>query len=172
MSWWMEEVEPYEVVNYLTEFFDYDHGAGRLVWTRNKDMFYRLPGAVKRRAKMGAVAGTTTRQGYDYEIKIDNSLRRALPLLWEHQTGTCKRVMTIKPGETRFSIDNICLLPYGSQRSNKYRAKGLTVVSFSYERRLFTVVAVDNDYNKTVLSYHDNIDDAIDASKNPKVSFL
>lgn len=177
MSWWMEEIEPYEVVNYLTELFEYDHGEGRLRWTEDRNMWNILPASMKRRAQQGAVAGTTSRKGYDYEIKIDGTLKSALPLIWEHQTTNCKTaIMTIKPGETRFSIDNLCLIPSngrpGKSRAPKARAAGKTVVSWSHERKKFTVVKVDNNYNKMVLSYHDLIEDAIDALKKPEVSFL
>jgi hypothetical protein len=78
--------------------------------------------------------------------------------------------MTIKPGETRFSIDNLCIRP--GQKTPKERAKGLTVVSWSYDCKLFTVVDVSTDYKKTILSYHDKIDDAIEASRKPVVSFI
>lgn len=172
MSFWDDEVEASAVLNYLTEFFDYDHFEGRLRWTGDKTQIDRLPLQMRRQVLPGAIAGTTCRPGYDYEIKVDGRLRNALRLIWEHQTGICRSVMTIQPGEDRFRIDNLCLLPYGKRRAPKQRGKGLQVVSWSYERKQFTVVSVDDYYNKTVLSYHDIVDDAIDASRKPIVSFL
>lgn len=175
--WWQDEMynefESYMVLNYISEFFDYDHELGRLRWTRDDAVWDRLPAAMKRNCPKGAVAGTTCRPGYDYEIKVDGILRNALSLIWEHQTGnSIRRVMTIEPNETRFSIDNLCLIPGDGRRALRYRAKKRKVVSWSHERKQFTVVQVDVYYCKTILSYHDDIDDAIAASKQPVVSFL
>lgn len=172
-NWWFgNEIESYEVLNYIREFFDYDHEYGRLRWTCDRRMWERLPASMKRKAQQGRIAGGC-RKGYDYEIKVDGVLRNALTMIWEHQTSNSRRrIMTIKPGETRFSIDNICLIPKRKQRAPKYRAKGLTVVSWSHERKQYTTVNVDIDYNKHILSYHDNIDSAIKAIDNPEVSFL
>ena len=176
--WWIEDLEPYEVLNYIDEFFEYDHYEGKLRWTAHRQTWDKLPSSMKRGAQQGNIAGNC-RKGYDYELKLGGKLHRALPIIWEHQTSDShSRIMTIKPGETRFSIDNICLTPTRNKRGNKCmrvprdRAKGLNVVSWSYERKKFTVVKVDNDYNKIVLSYHDIIEDAIDALNNPEVSFL
>ena len=176
--WWIDDLEPCEVMNYITEFFEYDHYKGRLRWTDHKKTWDKLPSSMKRGAKMGGVAGNC-RKGYDYELKFGGQLYRALPIIWEHVTCDCrKRIMTIKPGETRFSIDNMCLTPTRNKRGSrisrapKNRAKGLNVVSWSYERKKFTVVKVEDDYNKIVLSYHDMIEDAIEALNKPEVSFL
>lgn len=178
MTWWIEDMEPYEVLNYLTEFFDYDHALGKLRWTDDRNQWDKLPSSMKRGAQQGQVAGNC-RKGYDYELKLGGELHRALPVIWEHQTSNCnRRIMTIKPCETRFSIDNICLTPTRNKRGSrcmrapKSRAKGLNVVSWSYEHKKFTVVKVDDQYNKTVLSYHGNVDDALDALNDPEVSFL
>lgn len=174
MTKWLNDVDSISVLNYLAEFFDYDHFNGRLLWTSDISQIDRLPPQMKRQIVAGHSAGTTCREGYDYEIKIAGRLRNALPLIWEHQTGVVRRtVMTIRPDEDRFSIDNLCLLPYGKMRAPKTRAKNKRVVSWSYERKQFTVVDVDGDYNKSIVSYHDDMQDAIDASKITKeVSFL
>ena len=180
MSYWHDEdtinfsgeLEPHSVMNYVTEFFDYDHVEGRLRWTHDRRMWEQLPSSMKRGAQQGNVAGNC-RKGYDYEIKIGGYRRNALPMVWEHQTSDCsRRVMTIKPGEDKFCIDNLCRIPKSKRRAPKFRAKGLNVVSWSYENKKFTVVAVDSDYNKQVLSYHDDIDSALEALDNPVVSFL
>ena len=169
---WGSEFEPFQVLNYIEEFFDYDHQIGRLRWTRDRASWERLPSSMKRKVQQGNIAGSNP-AGRDYQIKIGGSIRTALKLVWEHQTGNCiHRIMTIRPNETRFSIDNLCVIPKGNQRAPKHRAKGCIVVSWSYERKQFTVVQVDKDYNKTILSYHSDIDSAFNALNNPVVSFL
>lgn len=178
MSYWENETEPYAVMNNIREFFDYDHHAGRLVWSRNRDAWERLPSAMKRQVQMGATAGTV-RKLTGYEIVVGGRRRKALPMIWEHQTGVRgAKVMTIEQHEDVFRIDNLCLLPFKSDGRGQrkiapvLRASDLTVVSWSYERKQFTVVQVDDYYNKVVLSYHDKMEDAIEASKDPEVSFL
>jgi hypothetical protein len=178
MSWWIDDLDPEEVMNYVTEFFDYDHHEGKLRWTKDATMWRKLPSSMKRGAQQGAVAGSC-RKGYDYEIKMGGRPHRALPMIWEHQTYNCRRkIMTIKPNEDLFRIDNLCVAPTRNKRGSplrrapKARAKGLNVVSWSYERGQFTVVQVDDSYKKTILSYHKDIDSALDALREPTVSFL
>jgi len=178
MSHWQKEEEPYTVMNHINEFFDYDHYEGRLRWTANKNAWERLPAVMKRQVQPGAIAGTV-RKATGYDIVVGGARRKAIHMIWEHQTGVRgARVMTIAPDEYIFRIDNLCLLPLRSDGKSRrriapaFRAADHTVVSWSYERKQFTVVEVDDYYNKVILSYHSNIEDAIEASKDPEVSFL
>ena len=166
-------------MDYLRESFDYDHKEGCLRWKAlDEDYVYIVNGKVetvissKSRMKPGSVAGS---KGFgEYKITHQRDLLCGLRMIWQHVTGDLilSRIRTIDPRETRFSIDNLYVVPNGQVRVHRDRAKNSTVVSYSYERQQFAVVSVDGDYNKTILSYHDNIDDATEASKNPEVSFL
>lgn len=170
-------------MNYLRERFTYDHEKGCLRWQALNDQYVHInsEGKVERnispksRAKPGSVAG---RIGFgEYRIKRrgeTNDQSCGLRMIWQHVTGDLilSRIRTIDPRETRFSIDNLYVVPNGHLRVHRDRAKNSVVVSYSYERQQFSVVSVDGDYNKTIMSYHDTIEDAMEASKNPEVSFL
>ena len=169
---WCREFEAYEVVDHVNTFFDYDHTIGRLRWTHSRKTWEMLPSPLKRNAHMGQIAGSHPK-GRDYQIKIDGAVRSAIRLVWEHQTGIkLDRIMTIEPGETRFSIDNLCIIPDGMLRAPGNRAQGRSVVSWSYVYKKFTVVKVDMYYKREILSYHDDIYSATEALSNPVVSFL
>lgn len=168
---WLGEIQPHEVMQHLHKFIEYDHEIGRLKWINDYASYNLLPASMKRKVRMGQVI-KSTRPGRQYEVTIGGRLRDALPIVWEYCTGVKRRVMTIEPDETVFRIDNLCLLPQGNSRAPKDRAKRKRVVSWSYARKQFTVVDVDVDYNRDILSYHDDIDDAIKASRKQTVSFL
>lgn len=169
---WVNEFEPYEIISYINDYFDYDHEMGRLRWTQNRRIWERLPASMKRKIQQGKIAGSNP-VNRDYQIKIDGTVYGALRFVWEHQTGIdIHRIMTIVPHDSLFKIDNLCVIPKGKLRAPKNRAQNLTVVSWSYERKQFTVVKVDKDYNKRVLSYHTNIDSAFEALNENVVSFL
>ena len=96
-----------------------------------------------------------------------------LALIWEHQTGDkSQNVMTLRPNQKEFRIDELCLFPSDFVIKPKRRAASQVVVSYSYERKQFVVIDVDYDYNKKVVSYHDQLFEAKIAAENPQVSFL
>lgn len=97
-----------------------------------------------------------------------------LRTVWQHVTGelVMGKIRTMNPRDTLFRIDNLYLVPFGQERVHKDRARNSVVVSYSYEREQYAVVDVDHSYNKQILSYHVDIDDAIKASNKPEVSFL
>lgn len=167
-----EMIEPQQLFRHIETVFDYDHEMGRLRWTTDPATLIRLVPSL-RLAAGNVVFGTTSHRGYDYGATVAGNTRSVLPIIWQHQTGERRTgIMAIKPGETRFSIDNLCVIPRGSYRTPSDRAKGSVVVSWSYEYKKFTVVEVDDDYNKTVLSYHADIKSAFKALDNPVLSFV
>jgi len=82
------------------------------------------------------------------------------------------KIRTMDPRDTRFRIDNLYVVPFDQARVHKDRAKSSTVVSYSFEHEQYTVVSVDLYYNKTVLSYHGDMNSALTALREPEVSFL
>ena len=166
-------------MKYLREAFAYNHEEGCLVWKPlNDNVVHIRNGKIQSnvspmsRVKPGSVAG---KQGFgDYKIKQDGVVKCGLRMIWQHVTGefTMSKIRTMNPRDTRFCIDNLYLVPSDQTRVHKDRAKNSTVVSWSFEHNKFTVVDVDNYYNKTILSYHQNIEDALEALNKPVVSFL
>ena len=164
-------------MNYLHNRFTYDHEAGCLRWrgvddepvfTDDKGLAL-FPMSALSRVKKGSVAGTI---GFgDYTIKMGGDKKCGMRLIWQFVTNeiVMGKVRTIRPRATSFNIDDLYLV-FG--RVDARRAQYQTVVSFSYERKQFTVVEVDGDYNKMILSYHDDMNSAIQALTNPIVSFL
>jgi len=171
---WGNKSEPYFVLNYVDEFFDYDHNIGKLRWTSDSDAFSRLPLQIRQRFNPSDVAGMV-RYNRDYELQLGNTIHPALQFIWEKCTGhRCNRVMTIKPRtlDKVFRIDELCLIPNSLKKTPKRRAMSQIVVSWCYDSDRFTVVDVDTGYNKKVLSYHGDIESALEALDNPVVSFL
>lgn len=162
----------HEAWSFMGELLEYDHVAGRLRWREKCAVRPFLPREMVRVMRRGRVAGQfCARDGYI--LSSGGSRRKALPFVWEQATGKkhpC--VMTIEPGETAFQVDKLCIIPMGRALPPVDRAAGYTVVSYSWEWKRYTVVRVDGDYNKEVLSYHDDIDAALSAVKSDEVSFL
>ena len=170
-------------MNYLRERFTYDHEEGCLRWQELNDnyVYIRPDGTVENnvstmsRVKPGTVAG---KMGIgEYRIKRrgqSNDKSCGLRMIWQHVTGELimGRIRTMNPRDMKFSIDNLYVVPNGQLRVHKDRAKNRVVVSYCFERKQYTTVAVNHDYNKQILSYHNNMNDAIEASNKPEVSFL
>lgn len=165
------QIDALEITQKLSTFIDYDDDAGVLRWTNQMDRFKLLPVSLRRRVSPGDVIDST-RPGHHYQVKINGRLRNALPLIWQLCTGHKRRVMTMLPHESCFKVSNLCLIPSDRLKAPKTRAKGRHVVSWCYERKQYTVVKVGDDYSKAVLSYHDDVDDAIKSTVTPVLSFM
>ena len=171
---WCSESEPQLVLNRVEKFFDYDNTLGRLRWTSDHDSFKELPLQIRKRFKPEGIVGMV-RTNRDYELRLGNKIHPALQFVWEKCTGhRCSRVMTISPRSLNNSanINNLCLIPDGLNKIPKSRARCTTVVAYEYHRKQFTTMNVDSYYNETVLSYHDKVEDALEALNKPVVSFL
>lgn len=167
-------------MKHLQERFTYDHEEGCLRWQALSDdyMYFnsdgKLVNAISKmsRAKPGSVAG---RMGLgEYKIKQYGEKHCGLRMVWQHVTGELimGKIRTMNPRDTRFCIDNLYIVPFDQPRVHRDRAKNSTVVSYSFEHKQYTLVAVDHSYNKTVIGYHDDIDNALKALNEPEVSFL
>jgi len=167
-------------MKHLQDRFTYDHEEGCLRWKALDDnyLYFSADGTMKpaiskmSRAKPGSVAGRI-RTG-EYRIKQQGDHACGLRMIWQHVTGEfiMGKIRTMNPRDTKFCIDNLYVVPFDQSCVHKDRAKNSTVVSYCFERKQYTVVSVDGYYNKTVLSYHDSIDDALKALNEPEVSFL
>lgn len=167
-------------MEHLHNRFDYDHEVGCLRWKALDENYVVVKpnGKVetnispKSRVKAGSIAG---RMGLgDYKVKQYGEKMCGLRMIWQHVTGEVimGRIRTMHPRDTRFCIDNLYVVPFDQPRVHKDRARNSTVVSYCNEQSKFTVVQVDDNYNKTILSYHDDIETAFNALKEPIVSFL
>lgn len=127
------------------------------------------------RVKPGDVAGKIGLGEYKITRQGDSHSKSCgLRMIWQHVTGelTMCKIRTMNPRDTRFSIDNLYVVPFDQSRVHRDRAKNSTVVSYCFEHKQYTLVAVDHSYNKTVIGYYDSIDDALKALSEPEVSFL
>ena len=167
-------------MNHLQERFTYDHEEGCLRWQALNDEFvYIKPNGKPEtiiskmsRAKPGSVAG---KRGLgEYKIKQRGDKHCGLRMIWQHVTGELimGKIRTMNPRDTRFSIYNLYVVPFDQSRVHRDRAKNSTVVSYCFEHKQFTTVAVDHDYNKTIMGYYEDIEDAFKALVKPEVSFL
>lgn len=165
------ELSTVELIHYLTHFIEYDDEIGRLRWVSDMRLFKLMPVTLRRAVNPGDVIDST-RPGHQYQVTIGGRLRSALPLIWQLCTGEKRRVMTMTPHESCFKVSNLCLIPSDRLKAPKTRAKGRHVVSWCHDRKQYTVVKVDDDYNRTVLSYHDDVNQAIRSTSKPVVSFM
>ena len=159
-------------MKHLRDRFTYDHEEGCLRWQEYTEknnissMSRAKPGSIA--GKMGLGDYKITRQGDSHSKSC------ALRMIWQHVTGEfiMGKIRTMNPRDTSFSIDNLYVVPFDQPRVHRDRAKNSTVVSYCFEHKQYTIVSVDGYYNKTVLSYHDSIDNALKALNEPEVSFL
>lgn len=171
------------LMKHLRDKFEYDHEEGCLRWKALDDnyLYFSADGTMKpaiskmSRVKPGSIAG---KRGFgDYRIKQSGASHPkscALRMIWQHVTGEIMmgKIRTMDPRDTKFCIENLYVVPFEQRSVHRDRAKNSTVVSYCFERKRYTIVSVDGHYNKTVLSYHDSIDDALKALNEPEVSFL
>lgn len=167
-------------MKHLQERFTYDHEEGCLRWKELSDDYVYFNSEGKKqsaiskmsRAKPGSVAGT--RGLGEYKINRDRDSYCGLRSIWQHVTGELimGKIRTMNPRDTNFCIENLYVVPFDQPRVHRDRAKNSIVVSYCYEHKQFTTVAVDHDYNKTVIGYYEDIEDAFKALVKPEVSFL
>mgnify|MGYP003639786205 CR=1 FL=1 len=167
-------------MKHLHESFDYNHEEGCLRWKALNDEFVYIKhnGKVETtispmsRMKPGAIAGSMSLGSYS--INQHRESHCGLRMIWQYVTGelVMGKIRTMNPRDTRFSIDNLYVVPFDQSRVHRDRAKNSTVVSYCFEHKQFTTVAVDHDYNKTIIGYYGSIEDAFKALVKPEVSFL
>lgn len=159
-------------MEHLRDRFTYDHDEGCLRWQEytEKNNISSMS-----RVKPGDVAGKIGLGEYKITRQGDSHSKSCgLRMIWQHVTGelTMCKIRTMNPRDTKFCIDNLYIVPSDQPRVHRDRAKNSTVVSYCFEHKQYTLVAVDHSYNKTVIGYYDNIDSALKALNEPEVSFL